>query len=46
MLAAVLSIVSRTQSNPSSGLVTAVSILQALGLSPLLHATLGFTSGM
>ena len=46
ILGSILSIVSQTQSNPSSGLLTAVVILQALGLSPLLLATLGFVTNM
>ena len=46
VLSAVLSIVSQTQSNPPSGFLTAVEILQALALSPLLLATLGFVTNM
>lgn len=44
--AAVLLLVSKTQSKPPLGLLIAVDILQAVGLNPLLHATLGFTMGM
>ncbi|KAF8577591.1 hypothetical protein K439DRAFT_1655058 [Ramaria rubella] len=44
LLGAILSIASKTESNPSTGLLTAGGILQALGLSPLLLATVGFVT--
>ncbi|KAF8525369.1 hypothetical protein JB92DRAFT_3140385 [Gautieria morchelliformis] len=42
IVGSVLSIVSQSQSDPSAGLLEAVAIVQALGLSPLLLSTLGF----
>lgn len=43
-LGAILTIVSEEESNPSSGILTAAGILQALGLSPLLLATHAFVT--
>ncbi|KIJ34914.1 hypothetical protein M422DRAFT_34854 [Sphaerobolus stellatus SS14] len=44
ILGAVLLIITQTQSNPSSGIITTAGIVQSIGLSPLIVATLGFVS--
>jgi hypothetical protein len=46
IVGAAVSIASKTMSNPSSGLIVAAAILQGIGLTPLLLATLGFVTKM
>jgi hypothetical protein len=46
IVGSVLSIMSKTESNPSSNMVTTAAVLQGVGLSPLLMGTLGFISKM
>ncbi|KAF8583035.1 hypothetical protein K439DRAFT_111065 [Ramaria rubella] len=46
ILGAILSVVSKTELHPTTGLLITVGILQAMGLSPLLLATLGFVTNI
>ena len=41
-----MAVASKTESNPTMGLIIAAIVLQGIGLAPLLLATLGFVMKM